>query len=561
MDLIDFADKEGYDVYKDSYIWTKLGGTLMGIYVNPGKEGFATVRRSRYVDKSGLISVINETIGKQEKLSCISRPRRFGKSYAAKMLSAYYDRSCDSSELFNGLKISKDSSYKKHLNQYNVLMLDMTGVISEGGLENVVDTIREKVVLELQKYYPESEKESSLSGMLNSVVEYTGRRFVAIIDEWDAVLRDSASTPKIHKEYLEFLRSLFKNSNITDKVFAAAYMTGILPIKKDGSQSAISEFKEYTMFSPGKFAPYTGFLESEVKELCAENNMQFEKMKYWYDGYTVGQSHSVYNPNSVMEAIRLQEFRSYWKMSSAAGSLLSFINMDYDDLGKAAEKLLAGLSIPIEPDDFENDPKILNSAQDVLTLLVHFGYLSYDGERERVRIPNEEIRLEYARAIKRVKYTDTIRRVKASEQLIKDTIDGDDVAVAEQIQKVHNEEFEPRLYNSEQSLRSVLKLAYFSYKDYYVQMEELAGGTGYADIVYLPKKYSDVPALVVELKVLDKKHPENTPEGAIAQIKQRNYPEALKDYGSEILLVGISYDREDSEKKHSCVIESWENNR
>ena len=143
-------------------------------------------------------------------------------------------------------------------------------------------------------------------------------------------MRDRKATSDDQWEFLEFLRSLFKSSGTTDKIFAAAYMTGSLPVKKDGSQSAISEFEEYTLFSPGPFVPYIGFLEEEVKRLCEKYDMDFEQMKYWYDGYSFKKLHSVYNPNSVMKAIQKESFESYWSMSSAASSLLGYINMDFD---------------------------------------------------------------------------------------------------------------------------------------------------------------------------------------------------------------------------------------
>jgi alpha-galactosidase len=181
-----------------------------------------------------------------------------------------------------------------------------------------------------------------------------------------------------------------------------------------------------------------------------------------------------------------------------------------------------------------------------------------DEDRETVRIPNEEIRIEYAESVHEVTHIETIQRVKRSVQLMKDTIDMNADAVAAELQKVHTEEYHPRHYNNEQSLRGTIKLAFFAYKDEYLQLEELAGGTGYADIVYLPKRNSDYPALVVELKAFDKNHPQNDAEGAIAQIKNRQYPEILDNYIDEILLVGISYDKDDPDKKHTCVIESWQ---
>lgn len=187
----------------------------MGNYVNPGNSGFAEVRRGVYIDKSGLIKQINEEIGTIQKLSCISRPRRFGKSFAAKMLCAYYDKTCHSAELFDDLIIAKDEQYLKHLNQYDVIYLDMTNILSETAGEKIVPYIRRKVAEELVKEYPELEADpESFTTTLINTVELTGNKIVAIIDEWDAPIRE---VPNVQKEYLSFLRSLFKNSGATDK--------------------------------------------------------------------------------------------------------------------------------------------------------------------------------------------------------------------------------------------------------------------------------------------------------------------------------------------------------
>ncbi|MBQ9393984.1 MAG: AAA family ATPase [Proteobacteria bacterium] len=528
----------------------------MGIYINPGNEAFRVKRNGKYVDKSGLIGVVNRSIGQPNKLSCISRPRRFGKSYAAQMLCAYYSFGCDSAPLFDDLEIAKDETYREHLNKYNVLYIDISefnGTQKPGGM---LDAITRSVSAEVYEQYTNVKPADSLGQLFTKVVETSGRQFVAIIDEWDAPIRDKDCTAKMQKTYLEFLRSLFKNSAITDKVFAAAYMTGILPIKKDGSQSAISEFWEYTILSPGPFAPYVGFTKDEVRTICDEFHVSLDEMKYWYDGYTLKNVGSTYNPNSVMKAAYTGEFKSYWPASSDPTSLLEYLNLDKEGLGKTLIKLMTGNEVPLNSRRFRNDPSSLNSEDDVLTLLTHYGYLSYDEERETVRIPNEEIRIEYADSIHDVTHVETIQRVRRSVQLMKDTADMRADAVAAELQRVHTEEYSPRHYNNEQSLRGTIKLAYFAYRDEYIQMEELAGGTGYADIVYLPKRNSDYPALVIELKVLDKKHPERDSEGAIAQIKKNNYPASIQNYTDEILLVGISYDKDDPEKKHTCIIES-----
>ncbi len=525
----------------------------MGNYLNPGNSGFARIRNDLYVDKSGLIGLINQTIDTPRRSTCISRPRRFGKSFAAKMLCAYYDKSCDSAGLFEDLAIAGDAGYREHLNQYDVIYLDMTGVIGESSIADIVPFIQRNVIRELTEQYPKLKAVEGFAATLANAAEAAGNRFIMIIDEWDAPIREAKGRPDLQRKYLEFLRSLFKNSGMTDKIFAAAYMTGILPIKKDGSQSAISDFKEFTMIKPRQFGEYVGFTEDEVRKLCRDHDSDFEKMKKWYDGYSFRDIKSVYNPNSVMEAIRNDDFDSYWTQTSAAESLMGYISLDFDGLSRTAAELVGGMDTKVDTKGFANDLVSFRDRNDVLTLLIHLGYLSYDEITQKAHIPNEEIRLEFARSIRQVKRDETIRRVRESEQLIEDTVHGREEAVAWQIEKIHEEEL-PLYYNNEQALRSVIKRAYFSYGDEYVMFEELPAGVGYADIVYLPKKDSVLPALLIELKW------NQSAEGAIAQIRNRRYPEAVRGYGGDILLVGISYDRETpaGERKHRCRIEKYE---
>ena len=526
----------------------------MGMYLNPGNSGFTRIRNDIYVDKSGLISLINETIETPRLLTCVSRPRRFGKSFAAKMLCAYYDKTCDSSALFDDLAIAQDEkfnkTYRQHLNQYDVIYLDMTNVLGKADSDSIVPFIQNSVTEELLEAYPDLKVGNVFDETLLHTAELTGNKLIMIIDEWDAPIRE---TPKSQKPYLDFLRTLFKSSGTTDQIFVAAYMTGILPIKKDGSQSAISDFKEFTVIKPRKFGGYVGFTETEVKRLCEEYHCDFEKMKRWYDGYWFRDTGSIYNPNSVMEAIRNDDFDSYWTQTSAAGSLMGYISMDFDGLSKTVAELIGGGEVKAEPRGFLNDLVTIRNRDDVLTILTHLGYLAYDERTGKVRIPNEEIHMEFTRIVREVKRDDTIRRVRESEQLIYDTVHENAEAVAKQIEKIHSEE-SPLHYNNEQALRSVIKRAYFSFGDEYVLFEELPAGGGYADVVYLPKKDSMMPALVVELKW------NKTAEGAIRQIKKRHYPSTIQEYGGGILLVGINYSKEapPGERKHTCIIEKYQ---
>lgn len=531
----------------------ECGGVIsIGTYLNPGNEGFRKILQSEYVDKTGLIALINKTIGTMEMLTCVSRPRRFGKSYAAKMLCAYYDCSCDSRGLFDDMEIAGTQGYLTHLNQYHVINLDVTGFISEAArmdisLSDVPNMIADAVYRELTESYPELKGKSLMDAMIGCV-EKTGKEFVFVIDEWDALIREAKGDAAVQKRYLYFLRGWFKNNNFTPKVVAAAYMTGILPIKKDGSQSAISDFREYTILNPGRFVEFTGFTESDVRSLCRRHEMDFKEVRQWYDGYDFPGYGAIYNPYSVMCAMQEQKCRSYWKKTSAAESLMTYINMDFEGMQESVSRLLSGEEIEIDTESFENDFETFRSRDDVLTLLIHLGYLTWHEEDGTAHIPNEEVRTEFRKILKAAnanrKWVELISR---SCRLLEDTIAGNEEAVAKAIEETRGSEYAPTYYNDEQALRYVIKFAYIAALEQYLKVEELPSGKGIADVVYLPKRRSLLPALVVELKW------NKSSEGAIRQIKERNYPAILKDYDGEIVLVGISYDVKT--KAHSCLIE------
>ena len=533
----------------------------MGTYLNPGNSGFKEKLNSDYVDKTGLIGLINRTIETNKKLTCISRPRRFGKSYAAQMLCAYYDKTCDSHELFADFKIAKDPAYERYLNKLHVINLDISGFVSsarkkEVPLRKVPDMIDSAILDELKSTYPELSAETDLNTAILQLVRKTKTRIVFIIDEWDSLIREAKDEPETQEIYLNLLRGWFKNNNFTPEAVAAAYMTGILPIKKDGSQSAISDFEEFTVIKPRQYGTYVGFTEEEVRQLCEEHHVSFEEMKQWYDGYEFKGVGAVYNPNSVMKAIFYDDFDSYWTETSAAEGLMEYISKPYNGMTKTIAELIGGVDVSVSTTGFANDLVTFRGRDDVLTLMIHLGYLAYNSQTKTVHIPNEEIKLEFQKAVRQVHHEATMQRLRESDQLFLDTLERNEDAVAAQIEKIHQEETAVLHYNKEDSLRSVIKLAYYTYRDHYLQFEELPSGKGYADIVYLPKHDSDWPALVIELKW------NQSAETAIEQIKDRRYPEALKDYGGEILLVGINYDKEAAvgQRKHSCRIEKLQRN-
>lgn len=525
----------------------------MGMYLNLGNAGFQSVRRGLYVDKSGLISFINKTLGTEDKLTCVSRPRRFGKSFAAKMLCAYYDRSCDSRSLFEDLEIAKDASFDKYLNKFDVIYLDITWFIATcGDIKNTVRYLQEQVVKELGNAYPYVEKDPSLPMMLSKINEESNCRFIFIIDEWDALFREAKGDNGLQKEYLQLLRGLFKSSQ-TDKMIEAAYMTGILPIKKYGTQSALTDFREYTMIMPKMLAEYVGFTEKEVKGLCETFDIEFWEAKKWYDGYSFSRMKSVYSPNSVMQAVKNGEFGDYWTETETYESLKNYIGMNFDGLKEAVITMLGGFRYKINTRTFQNDMASMKSRDDVLTLLVHLGYLGYDAEKKEVYIPNQEVADEFRNAVEYSGWEGISDTLRKSEDLLEATLHGDGAAVARAIDEVHEANTSVLAYNSELSLSCVITIAYYVAQKDYILVRELPAGKGFADIAFIPRKHTDKPAMIVELKW------DKSAAGAISQIKDKSYAGALSEYDDNLLFVGINYNK--GSKKHECTIEKYHKNK
>ena len=331
------------------------------------------------------------------------------------------------------------------------------------------------------------------------------------------------------------------------KVVAAAYITGILPIKKDGTESAISDFEEYTILNPGPFSEFTGFTEDEVDLLCRKNDIDASKMKEWYDGYTFEGIKSVYNPYSVMQALKMRRYESYWQKTSAAESLFTYISMDYDGLQDDIARLITGERLEVDINTFKNDVENFSNKDDVLTLLIHLGYLLYRDDYKTVTIPNEEIRQEFVGLLKSNEKTKLAELVKKSESLLNKTLEGDGKAVALAINSIRESQYAPTFYNNEQAFRYIIKFAYIVCVDQYLCIEELPSGKEIADVAFIPKKKTNLPAMIVELKW------NKTEEAAIAQIRDKNYPKVFSDYAGEVIMVGINYN--ERTKEHSCVIE------
>ena len=534
-------------IEKKMYLCKKFAE--MGKYINIGNAGFQSVRNSEYVDKSGLIAVINNTIDSEQRFSCVSRCRRFGKSMAAMMLTAYYDHSCDSRSLFADLKIASDPSFEDYLNKYPVIYLDMTAFVTRYHDERIIDYIERELKEDVLAAYPEikADESADLMDLLLQINKTTGERFVFIIDEWDAICREfKPGTPAMDR-YVSWLRRMFKA--VTGKyVFAFVYMTGILPIKKYKTESALNNFCEYSMVSPGNLAQFFGFTLDETKALAEKYGMNFDELEKWYDGYQIGPQPSMFNPNSVIQALRNEWCESYWGKTGATDAVADYIKMNFEGLKDDIISMLAGGRCKVDPKGFKNDISEIYSRDDALTLLIHLGYLSYDRVKKECFIPNLEVSGEMENAIRTNNWEPVVNALGKSEQLLQATLDGDEEVVARGVDAAHDENTSILSYNNENSLACVLSIAYYYAKNDYIMYRELPSGKGFADIVLIPRKHVDSPAIILELKV------NKDADSAIAQIKRKQYPAKVAEYTDRLLLVGINYDRDT--KQHQCRIES-----
>ena len=523
------------------------------MFVNVDNVSFQMEKNGDYVDKSEIISLTNRFVNGQKRFICVTRPRRFGKSVTLDMLNAYYSKGCDSKELFSDLKISSLPDFDMHLNQHDVIYLDiMEFADNKGNGANYLENLNSEVVSELKETYPDRlEKDKSYS--LPEAISSLKKRFVFIIDEWDFVFRQYPDNKKLQEDFIELLRALFKDRS-RQSLAELVYMTGILPIARYNTQSALNNFSEYTILNPGKFAKYYGFTEDEVKTLCEKYHLDFDTTKFWYDGYKVG-GYELYNPNSIIELINHRTFESYWSNTSAYGLVKEAINLNFEGLKDDIIKLCSGdtISIPLpEIKSYNTADLNFKNKVAIYIYLVHLGYLGCNLEEGIIYVPNEETRLELLNSVKENHWTQYESALKLSEQVVVATYNKDAETVANLLSKIHEDKVPALEYNNESALRYVVLMAYLATESYYLApLNEFPTGKGFADIVYLPisANSKSKPALIIELKK------DASSKVALEQIKERDYVSRVKEYTDNILLIGINYDSKT--KQHTCLIEEF----
>lgn len=521
----------------------------MGIYLNPNNVLLRQDRKTKiFIDKSMIIAELNELIDSSEKFVCVSRPRRFGKSMAGNMISAYYSKGCDSRELFEDLKISATKDFETYLNKLNVIKFDLNAVYRNvKDKSNLVDFITEMIKDELKETFPSVKlhDEDTLPTAIMRVYAKTGETFVIIIDEYDVLVREQVES-ELFNEYLEFLNGLFKNADLSPAI-SLSYLTGILPIVRDKIQSKLNLFTEYSMTDAGRFAEFVGFTAKETQDLCEQYAMDYEECKRWYDGYDLDYVKEIFSPRSVVSAMDRQRFGSYWTQTGSYEALKNYILLDFAGIRDDVVTMMGGGKVDVNVYKYLNTMTDFHSKDDVFTYLIHLGYLAYDRVNCQCYIPNSEIREQWAISVEyEDDYKPVIKLVNDSKALLDATIRKDEKAVAAALTEAHIRATNPLTYNNESSFQSAIGLAYFYANTKYTVIKELPTGDGYADLALIPY-VPNIPAMIIELK--NKK----SAESAISQIKEKKYDDILEHYRGNLLFVGINYDPKT--KKHQCKIE------
>lgn len=524
----------------------------MGRFLNPGNRGFKRISEAKlYVDKTGIIGILNEWIDTDDRFVCVSRARRFGKTVAARTIRAYYDNSCDSHELFAPYEIAQHPTYEDHINKYDVIGLDVQAFfLRDQDPKTFIDRMAMAVLEEVCEKWADIDGLYDL-GLVNALIkvhEKTGAKFVFVIDEWDAVFRYCPNDEMLQKDWIHFLRDLFKQEDMDD-VVALAYITGILPVKKYKTQSSLNQFYEYTMLRPLDLEPYVGFLPTEVDAICKQFCMDRTEAAAWYDGYMLPNEHHVYNPCSLAQAMKRHVYGSYWTNTDTFESLLDYINADLDGIYNDVLCLIGGGRVNVDTSSYDNSFTVPHCKDDCFTLLTHIGYLAYDASTSQVFIPNEEVRMAFRGALKECSWPDAIKPYQRSRRFIEAICAEDNTTVARMVEETHQYMTSVLAYNNENALACVISVLCFYAENQYLVIREFPTGKGFVDIVLLPKKGVQSPAMVIELKF------KNDVQAAIDQIHNNNYPGRLKDYYGELILVGIGYDKR---KAHDCVIERFE---
>ncbi|WP_405366669.1 AAA family ATPase [Ruminobacter sp.] len=552
---------------------------VMGSILNPTMENsFETLVNFKdkdiFVDKTDFIEKMSAKINADKRFFAVTRPRRFGKTVTAHMLLAYYSKGYIGTKIFDGLHIADKDNYAEHLNKYDVIYIDMNTIdgLFDGysgqkqkveGVNDLVDYFEYSVIKDLKSSNEFSKclekHQIGNMGLLETLLAITqdlNTRFIFIMDEWDLVYREYRDDEVLQKKFIKLLKNLFKSDG-GKACFALAYLTGILPIKKYNSQSALNGFDEYNMLSPGDYAPYFGFTEDEVANIVKSPNckVSHHDLKSWYEGYKI-KGVDIYNPNSVCKAVTRNECISYWSGTSSNEEFVRLINMDFDGIKEDIINLIEGDEVTFSCANFQNDMVTIKDKNDVFSLLVCLGYLGCSETKNQYRkvayVPNAEIKAVLMDIVREQNWYERMETIRRSENLLKAIKELDGTTVATIIQDIHNSPAVALLdYNDEESLTYCVMtgLLWSTLDDYSYHREDQAG-KGRVDLVYEPITRRQ-PLILIEFKYDD------SAEEAIKQIKEKEYFKRYAGQYRNIILVGINFSTKT--KDHQCLIEKLDN--
>ena len=515
-----------------------------------------------FVDKTLMLRELFPYVSAGNRHICITRPRRFGKTIMANMISSFFQKASDSSDVFDSLAISQVDDYRRYKNQYNVIRIDFSKMPRNcDSYTQYIERIEALLIEDVKEAYPQVKinEADAVGDILESVFVQCGEKFIFVLDEWDFIFHRDFINEIDKEKYVAFLSNLLK-----DRPYVVlSYMTGILPIAKYSSGSELNMFAEFTMVNSPMFGEYFGFTDDEVDDLYRryivecdrqhkEKNVTRKGLRDWYNGYYTKSGERVYNPRSVVFALQFNNLANYWTSSGPYDEIYYYIRNNISDVRDDLALMISGESVTAKIQEYAAASMNLSTRDEIYSAMVVYGFLSY--LNGKVCIPNSELMEKFDELlVKNESLGYVYRLAKESEKMLKATLAGDTLTMERILEFAHNTEVPLLSYNHETELSAIVNLVYLAARDSYRVEREDKAGTGYVDFIFYPYD-TTADCIILELKV------DHTPDEAIAQIIDKKYAlkfmpklAGQKIYTGRILAVGIGYWKES--KKHSCKVE------
>lgn len=515
-----------------------------------------------FVDKTLMLRELFPYVSAGNRHICITRPRRFGKTIMANMISSFFQKASDSSDVFDSLAISQVDDYRRYKNQYNVIRIDFSKMPRNcDSYTQYIERIEALLIEDVKEAYPQVKinEADAVGDILESVFVQCGEKFIFVLDEWDFIFHRDFINDIDKEKYVAFLSNLLK-----DRPYVVlSYMTGILPIAKYSSGSELNMFAEFTMVNSPMFGEYFGFTDDEVDDLYRryivecdrqhkEKSVTRKGLRDWYNGYYTKSGERVYNPRSVVFALQFNNLANYWTSSGPYDEIYYYIRNNISDVRDDLALMISGESVTAKIQEYAATSMNLSTRDEIYSAMVVYGFLSY--LNGKVCIPNRELMEKFDELIVKNESLGYVYRLaKESEKMLKATLAGDTLTMERILEFAHNTEVPLLSYNHETELSAIVNLVYLAARDSYRVEREDKAGTGYVDFIFYPYD-TTADCIILELKV------DHTPDEAIAQIIDKKYAlkfmpklAGQKIYTGRILAVGIGYWKES--KKHSCKVE------